>query len=318
MVIKRHKRSQRSSKQGLDKYQVITNRLIELIESGKELPWGKHWSKQSYANLLRPEKAYSGMNVAICSIDTEYFGYSSPYFLGKREANNLGYKIKKGSKSTWLYWFSGYQNSNEDDKSNEQDKAQTKVRFRWLQTFNLDCLDDSEAEVKLAQRIPEVRQNQTPFQDNQRLEVFLSRIGSRVVHKGDRAFYSPAQDLIQMPPKELFTSPDAYYLVRLHEEVHRSGAVSRCDRRDDPQLSSDANYAFEELVAELGASYLGVEFRLEAQKLEHHASYLKYYLEILRGDKKAFFNASRLARVAVDWLLEAGGEVAESTDAIAS
>jgi antirestriction protein ArdC len=36
-------------------------------------------------------------------------------------------------------------------------------------------------------------------------------------HGGNRAFYAPAQDTIQMPPFEAFKDKESYYGIALHE-----------------------------------------------------------------------------------------------------
>ena len=81
----------------------------------------------------------------------------------------------------------------------------------------------------------------------------------------------------------------------LHELIHWTG----------PEVDRDkSEYAFEELVAELGSVFLCEHFQI-GYKLEHHASYLKSWLSALKDDPKYIYKAARLAEQAADYLVSA-------------
>ena len=63
----------------------------------------------------------------------------------------------------------------------------------------------------------------------------------------------------------------------------------------------DKKYAFEELIAELGAAYLCAEAGLGYQT--QHAAYIQDWIKLLESDKRAFFRASSKAQSAVDYIL---------------
>jgi antirestriction protein ArdC len=104
-----------------------------------------------------------------------------------------------------------------------------------------------------------------------------------------------------MPVYRDFTSTIAYYSTYIHELAHWTGHPSRCARSLVAQFGSQA-YAFEELVAELGAAMVCNELGINSE-LEHHAAYLDGWLSILKGDKKAFFQAADRASVAANYLI---------------
>jgi len=116
---------------------------------------------------------------------------------------------------------------------------------------------------------------------------------------GDKAFFSPSLDFIQMPPIEAFLAEEAYWSTLLHELTHWTGHPSRLDRTLTGRFGSMA-YAAEELVAEMGSAFLcaslGIEDRL------HHPEYIGNWLTVLKGDKRAVFTASSLAQAAADYL----------------
>ena len=131
--------------------------------------------------------------------------------------------------------------------------------------------------------------------------------GARLIHGGDRAFYAPGDDEIHLPARSAFASSSDYYGTALHELVHWTGHADRCNRPLGIRHGVEA-YAFEELVAEIGAAFLtnhcGLEGRLQ------HASYVSSWLQALRNDKRLIFSAASLAQKAADYLLPAPAEAA--------
>ncbi|MBU2032396.1 MAG: antirestriction protein, partial [Alphaproteobacteria bacterium] len=66
-------------------------------------------------------------------------------------------------------------------------------------------------------------------------------------------------------------------------------------------------YAAEELVAELSSAILGVELGLPVAHLDHHASYIASWLELLKSDDRAILTAAAKAEEAASLLLRLGG-----------
>jgi antirestriction protein ArdC len=64
-------------------------------------------------------------------------------------------------------------------------------------------------------------------------------------------------------------------------------------------------YAYEELVAEIGAAFLCAHSGLQA-RLEH-ASYVDHWLDALRRDKRLIFLAAGAAQKAADFVLKMAG-----------
>lgn len=65
---------------------------------------------------------------------------------------------------------------------------------------------------------------------------------------------------------------------------------------------ADQAYAREELVAELGAAFLCADLGVALTPREDHAAYLASWLDVLRADKRAIFQAASFAARAVDYL----------------
>ncbi|WP_370538913.1 zincin-like metallopeptidase domain-containing protein (plasmid) [Synechococcus elongatus PCC 11801] len=296
----------------IDKFEEVTNRIIALLESGTK-PWVKPWSVESggFRNALSGH-VYSGCNPLICAIDSMLFGYQSQQFIGAAQAKQQGWKIRKGSKSTWLLW-AGTASKTEENPETGEEVTRFYQSAKWLQTFNLDCLDDSEATTKKpAESIAEGQQHE-PIAA---VEQFITSQKAQITTGSAEAFYYPKGDRVVVPELSAFSSAESYYATLIHELSHWTGHPSRLDRDQSGKFGSPS-YALEELVAELSAAFCGDRLGIITD-LEHHASYLDHWLERLRSDKKAFFKAASQARKAADLLLSNAGLQANSPEAIAA
>jgi antirestriction protein ArdC len=129
-----------------------------------------------------------------------------------------------------------------------------------------------------------------------------------IVYGGDRACYIPSMDQINMPVFEQFISAEDFHATELHEMVHWTGAKNRLNRKDNTDRFRSNSYAFEELIAELGASFLCADLGITQGYRENHAKYIKGWLEIMHGDSKAILTAASQAQRAVT-CIKAGGKV---------
>lgn len=134
----------------------------------------------------------------------------------------------------------------------------------------------------------------------------LAASGATINHGFDGAFYAPSKDQICLPARERFTSPENYYATALHELTHWTGHESRLNRQFGKRFGDDA-YAFEELVAELGAVFVVGHVGFVDATIENHAAYVENWLTVLKNDKTAIFTASKQASLAYDFILEKAG-----------
>jgi len=280
----------------VDKFALVTDKLISLIEQGVK-PWAKEWHSHSYQNLVTHHE-YSGINPLLCQIDSLVYGYQKPYFVGFNQAKQNNWQVKKGSKSTWImYAASGCKETELDNGEVEKKFWKT---FKWINVFNVACIDDSASKKKIDDFLPNEQVNTEPRIDA--IESTISKNNPKIEYGSDRAFYTPSTDEITLPAYGQFHSAIAYYATLLHELCHWTGHESRCNRKISNRFGN-ADYAFEELIAELGSAMLCSEFNIDSQ-LDNHASYLSNWLDILKQDKKAFFKASSLAISAVNFILQ--------------
>ncbi|MFM8297532.1 MAG: ArdC family protein [Microcystis aeruginosa] len=288
-----------SKPQAIDKFQLITDKLIGLIERGVK-PWTKSWHATPYQNLITGHQ-YTGINPILCGIDSTINQWEHPFFVSFIQAKQVGWTVKNGSKSTWLRWGGTNVKETENPETGEVELLYYKA-FKFHNVFNVACIDDSNSDVKIDSLI---RQRKVTISGNNELrlpeiEQFIQQHLPKTQFGGNVAMYHIATDTIRLPEYETFSNATAYYATYLHELVHWTGHQKRCNRPLKNKFGS-WSYAFEELIAEIGAAMVCNQLGIDS-KLEHHASYLDFWLKILKDDKKAFFDAARLAIGATQYL----------------
>ena len=87
----------------------------------------------------------------------------------------------------------------------------------------------------------------------------------------------------------------------MHELTHWTGHTSRLARDFSGRFGDEA-YAFEELIAELGAAFTCAEIGIAPATLEGHAGYIQSWLKVLKNDKRAIFTAASQASKAHQFL----------------
>lgn len=124
---------------------------------------------------------------------------------------------------------------------------------------------------------------------------------------GEKAFFRPSTDLVQMPVLASFNYVQAYYTTFFHELIHSTGSKKRLDRVMGKKFG-DKDYAFEELIAELGASFLSGQAGILHYTMRNSAAYIKGWrkelLAIVKKDNRFFFRAASKAQAAADFMLQ--------------
>jgi antirestriction protein ArdC len=166
----------------------------------------------------------------------------------------------------------------------------------------------------------EVREAKETIAEAEELVAQYLADGPSLGHGGDRACYTPASDHVQMPRFEDFGTAEGYFSTLYHELTHSTGHDSRLKREGIAKGSfgafGDPVYSFEELVAELGASFLTAVAGIKQDAiLDNSAAYIAHWLKALKEDKNLIIRAASQAQKAVDHILgvtfdkeEEGGE----------
>ena len=196
-----------------------------------------------------------------------------------------------------------------DDKGIEQEME---IPFlKAYSVFNVDQIDGLPDKFQAPAKSEPVRRENAR---NERAEQFVANTRADIHRGGDRAYYSVLEDRIQMPDSHRFKDSDAFYSVLAHELTHWTNRNERAPRNFRPTSFGTANYAREELVAELGAAFLCADLQLSLSPRPDHAEYISSWLDLLRNDKKAIVQAAAIAQKATDFLHSLQPPVSAATD----
>lgn len=282
-----------------DVYTRVTERIISDLEQGIRT-WMKPWSVEHTAGrITKPLRhngtPYRGMNILLLWGEALAKGYAAPIWMTYKQAQETGGQVRKGEHGSLVV----YANSITKTETNEKGED-TECEIPFMKGYTVFNVEQVEG-------LPEhyYAQPANPLPLSERIENadrFMANTAATIHHGGNRAFYAPARDAIQLPPFESFKDKESYYATALHELTHWTKPKSRLDRDFSAKRFGDHGYAREELVAELGAAFLCAELGITPEVREDHAAYLGHWLTVLKEDKRAIFSAPAHAQRAADYL----------------
>ena len=249
--------------------------------------------------MSRPLRAggipYRGVNVLMLWAAAMEKGYSCPLWLTYKQASELGGQVRKGEKGSLVVYANRITKTATDDKG-----ADVEIEIPFMKgytVFNAEQIDGLPAHFYAT---AEPQNNAIERLDA--VERFFAGAKATIKHGGNRAFYSPPLDFVQMPELPTFRDRESYYATLAHEATHWTRHKSRLDRDLGRKRFGDAGYAMEELVAEIGAAFLCADLGITPETREDHAAYVASWLKVLKDDKRAIFTAASHAQKAADYL----------------
>ena len=293
------------AKKKRDIYQDVTNDIIACLEKGNK-PWIKPWNNnqildREYRHNLEP---YKGINQLLLWMYSSAKGFNSNYWFSYKQAEAMGNPVKRGEKGSQVIFYKklSFEDKAEDENGNILIGDTKEVHMiKTYCVFNGDQLQN-ELKDKYIQKDTD---NLIEEKRIAKAEDFYSSIGAKIKADNKAAYY-PLSDDIGMPPFEAFKTPEYYYSVLAHEVTHWTGHKSRLDRKKFSTKGSK-DYAYEELIAELGSAFLnatiGIKNGDKNDMIDNHASYIKSWLKALKDDKKFIFRAAKEAEKASQFVL---------------
>ncbi|SOC24747.1 ArdC family protein [Thalassospira xiamenensis] len=293
-------------------YQDITDKIIAQLEQGA-FPWVQPWgSPSASASLGLPQNAaternYSGINVLILWGAVFETGYSSQSWLTFRQALKLGGTVRKGERGVTVVYASRFipgEGKKKGQFASDASKEPRAIPFlKRFTVFNLDQCEGLPEQVTAQSVPPDTSLIEPKAEELIRASGIDFRIGGR------RAFYSPEDDYVRVPPPQAYFEPINWHRTALHECSHATGHKTRLDRDQSGSFGSK-KYAFEELVAEMSAAFLCAS--LGIVPTVRHADYLASWLQVLREDNRAIVRAASQASKSADYLLARLNTVTEA------
>ncbi|TPI82018.1 zincin-like metallopeptidase domain-containing protein [Mesorhizobium sp. B2-8-9] len=299
----------------MDVYARITDRIVAELEKGIR-PWMQPWqSSNASGRVTRPLRhnglPYNGINVLLLWSEAVARGFSSPMWMTFKQALDLGGGVRKGETGSMVVFASRFTRTETDIRGEEIDRE---IPFLTAYSvFNIAQIDGLPDQFCRSQAEP-VRD---PIARIGHADQFFANTGALIRHGGDRAYYAPVTDHIQMPPFQTFQDAASYVATLSHEVTHWTSAPHRVNRDLSRYAKDRSERAREELTAELGSCFLCADLGIapELEPRPDHASYLGSWLKVLADDKRAIFSAAAHAQRAVAFLHGLQPETAEERDA---
>lgn len=291
----------------------ITNLIIAKLEEGVA-PWRRPWQLSGAGGrpLRHCGTPYTGINTLYLWALADAHGYRARHWMTYRQATALGGQVRRFESGALSVYYSSFNKTETDPDTGEE--AARAIRFlRAYSVFNADQIDGLPGHFYPDAAPPAPP---PPSERQAAIDGFFAAIPAEIRHGGDAAYFNPTFDFIQLPAPASFRTADHYASTRAHETVHWSGGASRLARTFGRRFGDKA-YAFEELVAEIGAGLVCADFQLPAALHDSHASYVEHWLGILRADKTAIIHAAAKAEQAFGFLRRFG-EVAEPAQQLAA
>ena len=312
-MAKANKKTYKTNDEKIGNYAKFFNdRVIAYAKDNNKLPWQRGWNTVATAWMnhisATTTKAYKYfLNQLALTMSAEENGYKSNKWITKGQILKHKGASFKGS-PTWIFgWF--YWEKVQTDKNGKvlkdkdgNDVVKSGYNFTQYMVYNTDqCtgLPDNLASDEVIEDVADY----VPLEGRlDHVEEYISNIGAKVEFGKNGAYYRPSTDTIGMPDFESFHSVELYYSTFMHEHIHWTKTEDRCKRKDNH--ANRKAYAFEELVAEMGAVYtmnkLGVP--MDEKAFDNHLAYVDNWLGALEKDPKFLVDASMLADKSVKFL----------------
>ena len=275
-----------------DMFQVVTDRIIANLENASD--WRKPWAHifdGSVPHNASTGRPYSGINWINLSMASAKWGSNG--WMTYKQASALGGKVPSskdengGCEYVWFMARSSYKDKATGD-------AKTGFINKCFPVWNVAQIEGLQG----------IKTYTPPAAGTGSVNRLAESLGINLQYGGDTACFIPSQDVIKMPSVDAFTTEANHDATLLHEMVHWTGHTSRLKRQILNSFGSEG-YAFEELVAELGAAMGGALLGLPYEGLQHE-SYIKSWLKSLKSDPKHIVKAAKQASAAVQYLDDNG------------
>lgn len=284
----------------LEDRKKLVERIIENMEKGY------FFTKEGWNNLaVLPQNPvsnlyYKGGNRLKLMFEAIDNNYKDPRWFTFKQAQEKGWKIKKGAKGILCEkWIFTKKEKEKDEKGNEKEVEVPlpKPIVNYFIVFNGEQVEGIPPYSKTTFTKDEILKTVNNF-------IKSSEVKIREIAQTE-AYYSPSRDEIVLPLREAFKSEEAFLRTTLHEMCHSTGHSTRLNRNQTGEFGTPS-YAREELIAELGSLFTetSLGFKIEGEHFNDHSNYLKSWIGALKDDCNELFRACSEAEKASNYLLE--------------
>jgi antirestriction protein ArdC len=277
-------------------YDIVTNRICAILEEGV-IPWKQPWIEAGVPQNFMSKRPYRGINLLLLGS----LGYERNLYLTFDQVRKLDGTVRRGEHGHIVVFYATKKDRKAVEKNEKDEKPKWILRF--YKVFNV-----SQCELPNNVGLPFVERQNNPILACERI---INECPKPLVikHEKSQAFYNQILNYINMPMKSSFINSESYYDALFHEMTHWTGHATRLNRPGVAVLKrTEESYSFEELIAQLGASFLSNHAGILPPVIENSAAYISGWLEVLRNDKRLILKASAAAQRATDYILNRNPE----------
>ncbi|BDD08542.1 hypothetical protein FUAX_09740 [Fulvitalea axinellae] len=305
-----------------DVYQIVTNLILEKIESSDSLPWRKPWSQVVYTleagktvssgahQNFGTRRRYSGVNVLLLTMADR----SIPYWMTFNQIDKKGGRVKEGAESEKVIYYTLIAKDPEgkritvDEYNRAQEEGLKDYKMypilKYYRVFNIEDVTGIDFGIVAT---PATDYQPVALQTANDIVTYMPK--RPPVNHGGQAWWKPGKDVVNMPYYDQFEEPQKYYSILFHELAHSTMDPKRLN---DPERGGkkfgDPKYTEEELVAEFTAQYLSAEAGIFFHTRDNSAAYVKGWKRSIRQsmeeDNRWIFRTMSKAQKAADYILD--------------
>lgn len=280
---------------------------------------GLNW-KNGWISMLSPQqnavtkKKYQGLNQFYLMMIAMQRGYTDPRWLTMTQIidkngyyhKNQKWHLQAGSKAVYVeYWYPydlekkkmlTWEQWNKLPDEEREDDEKYIIRYRLIPVFHASMVDGIPEWISPAPRAEQpIDQLVTKLSIGMNVPILFDG--------GDRAFYRPSEDKIHLPSPSAFNSAYDLNGTALHELTHATGHESRLNRNIRNIFGSE-EYAYEELVAEIGSAFMayGLDSKQNVFEMENHKAYVRSWIKAINDQPDILAKAISEAQKAAAYL----------------
>ncbi len=269
---------------------ALVDKIIGMMKQGDFFRNASEWDRDA----MRPQNPLSkvwyrgGNRMKLMAIVAEK-GYRDPRWATAKQLFEKGFHIKAGEHGTICEkWIFEKEKRTKDEYGNviKETVQLERPQVMYFRVFNGEQVEG------FPEYIPTERE-ETKTALGKMIDQIIDTSECPILEAAqDRAYYSPMQDKIVLPLRNMFKDEESFAKTVIHEMGHSTGHPDRLNRPLGGGFGSD-QYAREELRAEIGALFteadLGISLR--GEHYEDHSDYLRSWIGALQDDYNEFFRA---------------------------
>ena len=269
---------------------ALVDKIIGMMKQGHFFRNASEWDRDA----MRPQNPLSkvwyrgGNRMKLMAIVAEK-GYRDPRWATAKQLFEKGFHIKAGEHGTICEkWIFEKEKRTKDEYGNviKETVQLERPQVMYFRVFNGEQVEG------FPEYIPTERE-ETKTALGKMIDQIIDTSECPILEAAqDRAYYSPMQDKIVLPLRNMFKDEESFAKTVIHEMGHSTGHPDRLNRPLGGGFGSD-QYAREELRAEIGALFteadLGISLR--GEHYEDHSDYLRSWIGALQDDYNEFFRA---------------------------